>query len=93
LCKTFPKLPCDYPRDGAGQLVNHKLSDDELSRYHGLLGHFHIQANKVDPGPAFQWDYVVNRARRLLRGGTTLEFDRLTRGNARRQPEPRALDR
>jgi N-acetyl-anhydromuramyl-L-alanine amidase AmpD len=93
LCKTFPKLPCDYPRDGAGHIVNHKLSDDELSRYHGLLGHFHIQTNKVDPGPAFQWECVVSQARRLLHGGTTPEFDRLTRGNARRQPEPRPRTR
>ncbi len=28
---------------------------------------FHLQTNKVDPGPAFQWDYVVENARRLLK--------------------------
>ena len=69
LCATFPKLKCDYPRDAAGQLVAHKLPDDELARYQGLLGHFHVQTNKVDPGPAFQWDYLVEHARRYLRGG------------------------
>ena len=27
-----------------------------------MLGHYHIQTT-VDPGPAFQWDYVVHNAR------------------------------
>ncbi|MCI0537458.1 MAG: N-acetylmuramoyl-L-alanine amidase [Verrucomicrobiales bacterium] len=66
LCKVFPKIKCDYPRDAAGQLIPFKLPDDELSRYQGLLGHYHIQTNKVDPGPAFQWDYVIAAARRMI---------------------------
>ena len=60
------KLKCDYPRDAQGKLVPHKLPDEELEKYRGILGHFHIQTNKVDPGPAFQWDTVVQGARRLL---------------------------
>ena len=82
LCRTFPKLTCDYPREASGQLVPHKLSDPELSGYHGLLGHFHIQTDKVDPGPAFQWDYVVTRARKLIGHEPTPEFQRVTRGKA-----------
>lgn len=73
LCKAFPKLRCDYPRDAEGRLVNHKLSDDELERYQGLLGHYHIQTNKTDPGPAFQWDLVIDRARQLIQPGTLLD--------------------
>jgi hypothetical protein len=42
------------------------LSDDQLQNYQGLLGHFHVQTNKVDPGPAFQWDLVIEGARKLL---------------------------
>ena len=71
LCKVFPKLHCDYPRDASGQLVRSKLPDEELIRYEGVLGHFHVQKNKVDPGPAFQWDCVFDGARGLLRGPTT----------------------
>ena len=67
LCMTFPKLKCDYPRDPSGNLILRKLPDDELNRYQGLLGHFHIQTNKVDPGPAFQWDHLVSKARKWLR--------------------------
>ena len=66
LCKVLPGIKCDYPKDAAGELIKDKLPDDELKNYRGLLGHFHIQKDKVDPGPAFQWDYVVTRARLLL---------------------------
>lgn len=66
LCKVFPRIQCDYPRDANGKLIPRKLSDKALRNYHGILGHYHIQTNKVDPGPAFQWDLVVNGARRLL---------------------------
>lgn len=67
LCKVFPKLTCDYPRDADGKLVVNKLPDDALKAYSGVLGHFHIQANKIDPGPAFDWDRVIGGARRLLK--------------------------
>jgi N-acetyl-anhydromuramyl-L-alanine amidase AmpD len=70
LCKVFPRLKCDYPRDAGGRLIPRKLPDDELERYQGILGHYHIQLNKVDPGPAFQWDTVVSGARKLLRRET-----------------------
>ncbi len=66
LCKVLPKIRCDYPRDAAGKPLLEKLPDADLKGYQGVLGHFHIQANKVDPGPAFQWDYVISRARREL---------------------------
>lgn len=67
LCRVFPKLRCDYPRDAKGKLLLRKIPDAELKNYHGILGHFHVQANKVDPGPAFQWDYLITNARRWLR--------------------------
>jgi N-acetyl-anhydromuramyl-L-alanine amidase AmpD len=66
LCKVFPKLKCDYPRDTAGRLIPHKLPDEELDRYQGVLGHYHVQRNKVDPGPAFQWDKVIDGARKII---------------------------
>jgi N-acetyl-anhydromuramyl-L-alanine amidase AmpD len=66
VCRVFPKIKCDYPRDAQGRLVPHKLTDEQLEAYRGLLGHFHIQTNKVDPGPAFQWDAVIKGARRWL---------------------------
>ena len=66
LCTIFPKLACKYPTDERGTLIPHKLPDDQWREYRGLLGHYHIQTNKVDPGPAFQWEMLVREARKLL---------------------------
>ncbi len=66
LCRVFPKIKCDYPKDAQGHLIPRKLSDDDLEAYQGILGHYHIQTNKTDPGPAFQWDRVISEAQRLL---------------------------
>lgn len=66
LCHVFPSLRCDYPKDGRGKLIREKLPDDRLLQYQGILGHFHVQSNKTDPGPAFQWDLVIDGAKRLL---------------------------
>ena len=68
LCAVFPKIQCDYPKDSAGRLITHKLPEEQLEAYQGVLGHYHIQTDKVDPGPAFQWNYVINGARKILRG-------------------------
>jgi N-acetylmuramoyl-L-alanine amidase len=65
LSTIFPNLTCDYPRDEHGKLITHTLAPDEYDNYHGLLGHYHVQDNKQDPGPAFQWDKIVNGARKL----------------------------
>jgi hypothetical protein len=43
LCRVFPKLKADFPRDGAGRLITRTLADHERANYHGLLGHYHIQ--------------------------------------------------
>jgi len=70
LCTVLPKIRCDYPRDPAGNVVPNKLPDDQLAAYQGVLGHYHIQTNKTDPGPALQWDYLINGARALMTPAT-----------------------
>jgi N-acetyl-anhydromuramyl-L-alanine amidase AmpD len=64
---VLPNIKCAYPADDAGKPLTDKLPDDQLPTYQGLLGHYHIQKNKVDPGPAFQWEYVVEEARKRMR--------------------------
>jgi N-acetyl-anhydromuramyl-L-alanine amidase AmpD len=66
LCKIFPKLQCRYPVDAEGKLIPHKLPDDQLKNYAGVLGHYHIQTNKTDPGPAFDWERVIGGAQKIL---------------------------
>lgn len=66
LCRVFPRIRCDYPRDTAGQLIRQKLPPEQLAAYEGILGHYHIQTDKTDPGPALDWDRVINGARALM---------------------------
>jgi N-acetyl-anhydromuramyl-L-alanine amidase AmpD len=41
------------------------LEDDALRAFRGVLGHFHVQTNKIDPGPAFDWEGVAARVRKM----------------------------
>jgi N-acetylmuramoyl-L-alanine amidase len=66
LCTIFPKIRCDYPRDASGALITSKLPTADYNRYQGILGHYHVQENKVDPGPAFQWDRLVDSSKKLM---------------------------
>jgi len=67
LCQALPRITCDYPHNAAGQLITTKLPDDVLANYRGLLGHYHVQRDKTDPGPAFQWPRLINDARQIIR--------------------------
>jgi N-acetylmuramoyl-L-alanine amidase len=66
LCKVFPKIKCEYPKDTQGMLIPSKLPDTDYNHYQGVLGHYHVQQNKNDPGPAFQWDRVIGGAKSLM---------------------------
>jgi hypothetical protein len=66
LCTVLPRIECKYPTDAAGKLIPGKLPDDVLTNYHGVLGHYHLTTAKVDPGPAFNWEYVIGTARQMM---------------------------
>ncbi|HEY2156185.1 MAG TPA: peptidoglycan recognition family protein [Isosphaeraceae bacterium] len=63
LHRTFPKINLDYPRGSDGKVLLTALSKEDYEKYHGVLGHWHVQLNKQDPGPAFQWDKVIEGAK------------------------------
>lgn len=63
---VFPKIKLDYPRGPDGKVVTRTLTDAEYDNYHGVMGHFHVQRDKSDPGVAFQWDYLIDNAKKLL---------------------------
>ena len=65
LNKALPRIRVRAPRDDSGAIVNRALPRAQLDAFDGVLGHFHVQTNKQDPGPAFQWDRVLQEARRL----------------------------
>lgn len=66
LCRIFPQLKCDYPRDSRGGLLRQKIPTESYPEYRGILGHYHVQLNKTDPGPAFDWDRLIAGARAQL---------------------------
>jgi N-acetylmuramoyl-L-alanine amidase len=68
LSDIFPKIKLTVPRDDDGKVTDHFLDPDTFSNYTGLLGHWHVQKNKQDPGPAFQWDRVLSEAKGYKRG-------------------------
>ena len=45
------------------------MSEEQWRSFQGIIGHYHIQTNKVDPGPALQWDRIVDGARELMEQG------------------------
>ena len=63
LCQVFPRMEADAPRDASGQVSNKVLSDREFASFGGILGHYHVQRNKVDPGVAFDWEPFLARVR------------------------------
>lgn len=66
LCTVFPKIKLDYPRDSNGELLPQKLTEEAFAGYQGILGHYHVQKNKIDPGPAFQWDRLIRDSKALM---------------------------
>lgn len=66
LCITFPKLRLDAPRDSSGHVLARTLKPDEFACFSGVLGHFHVQENKADPGPAFDWERLLTQTRREM---------------------------
>lgn len=66
LCVALPNIAPDYPRDASGKLIPRQLSPEQFEGFHGILGHYHVQGNKNDPGPAMNWDWLVERVRKLM---------------------------
>jgi N-acetylmuramoyl-L-alanine amidase len=55
LTRELPGLPLEFPRTATGEVVRDVLADAVFESFSGILGHYHVQLNKTDPGPAFDW--------------------------------------
>jgi len=97
LCAVFPRIEPDAPRDAQGLVRTEVLTDGEFAEFHGILGHFHVQANKQDPGPAFDWErFLADVRARLSPGGPLSGLHRPSRAasalaarSASERPSPR----
>ena len=66
LHRALPRIALDAPRDATGAVSQDVLSDDEFAAWSGLIGHHHVTSAKTDPGPAFDWERVLEEARAAL---------------------------
>ncbi|GJM26842.1 MAG: hypothetical protein DHS20C16_32570 [Phycisphaerae bacterium] len=65
LNKVLPKIELASPRNDDGELRTVAFSKSEMAEFSGLIGHYHVTKRKTDPGPAFDWDRVIEGAREL----------------------------
>ncbi|MCA8923674.1 MAG: N-acetylmuramoyl-L-alanine amidase [Planctomycetes bacterium] len=63
LAHLFPRLELEVPRDAGGEVLWRVLTPAELDAFHGVIGHYHVSEGKQDPGPAFQWERLLQLAR------------------------------
>lgn len=64
LHSALPGIRLEVPRDDNGKVLTRALSAEELDGFSGILGHCHVTANKVDPGPAMDWEKLLLGAKR-----------------------------
>jgi N-acetyl-anhydromuramyl-L-alanine amidase AmpD len=67
LCQVLPRIEPDYPRDERGALRTSLLAEEEVAAFSGVIGHYHVSSVKVDPGPAFDWERLMDGVQRELR--------------------------
>jgi len=65
--QALPRIAPDAPRGPDGRVLTRVLTDDEYANFSGIIGHYHLTEQKIDPGPAFDWDGVLYGVRRELR--------------------------
>ncbi len=63
----LPRLRPEAPRYESGPqrgaVRREVLSEQEFAAFQGMLGHWHVSADKFDPGPAFDWEGFLRRVR------------------------------
>ena len=69
LHRALPRIRLEVPREPDGSVRTTQLPAAELLAFDGIVGHFHVQSNKTDPGPALQWERVLREARALIAAG------------------------
>jgi N-acetyl-anhydromuramyl-L-alanine amidase AmpD len=69
LARVFPRVKIDAPRDRSGKVLTGVLPDRAADEFEGLVGHYHLDEKKDDPGPAFDWERVLTTARKIAMGG------------------------
>lgn len=61
--RIFPRMRLDAPRNPDGSIRTAVFNKEEQAAFSGFMGHWHESRNKVDPGPAFDWEKIFRGAR------------------------------
>jgi N-acetyl-anhydromuramyl-L-alanine amidase AmpD len=64
LRRLLPRIGDRVPREPGGAVREDALDAPDLAEFRGVLGHSHVQRDKHDPGPAFDWDRIEAALRR-----------------------------
>jgi hypothetical protein len=67
LCQVLPGIRPECPRNADGSVATAKLPDDQLTAFTGVLGHYHVTTDKIDPGPALDFVALIAATRDELR--------------------------
>jgi N-acetylmuramoyl-L-alanine amidase len=59
LRRLLPGVAARVPRTSDGRVPADALPPEELAAFSGVLGHQHVQTDKTDPGPAFDWERIA----------------------------------
>lgn len=57
LKEVFPNFELNAPIDDSGRVARNRLADPV--KFKGITAHWHILADKWDPGPGFDWERVL----------------------------------
>lgn len=63
LSRVFPRIKLEAPRDSDGSVTTVVLPETRRRSFEGVVGHYHVSADKYDPGPAFDWKRYLAAAR------------------------------
>ena len=68
LCRIFPRIAPDCPRDAQGKVLLTTLpTPEERLGFEGIVAHWHLTEGKRDPGPAFDWDRLLGSVQSNLK--------------------------
>jgi N-acetyl-anhydromuramyl-L-alanine amidase AmpD len=62
--EVFPRIESRVPLDSNGLIQQDCMASEDYDSFRGVLGHYHVQRNKIDPGPAMDWSRIQNALRR-----------------------------
>ncbi|MEM9753506.1 MAG: hypothetical protein AAF916_08990 [Planctomycetota bacterium] len=65
LNKVLPKIKLDAHRDNRGNVRRDALNPEEQAAFQGVIAHHQLTVEKVDPGPAFDWERLLEGTKKL----------------------------